>query len=98
MSRVKLEVEYLWEQNLTLTQSLAWCDSVRNLQMDVINTLSDMMDTSEKQNMNLQSQILHERAKTELGQYQVKRHKRLKWVFVGTTVVTTTLLTLSLLK
>lgn len=96
-ARVKLEYLYLDSLNMTLKQSLYWCDSINLVQGDVIFQLDDLLMIKEDQIVNLKSQIVLGQDKFGLAENQIKKERRLKWIFMGTTIVMAGFLTLSLL-
>jgi ATP-dependent helicase/DNAse subunit B len=97
MAQVKLAYENVLEQNMTLLEMNRWCDSVKQAHMSVIVKLDDILQIKEEQIDNLKIQIGVNHDMFELANDQIKKERRLKWVFVGTTVVMAGFLTLSLL-
>ena len=96
MARVLLEYENVLEQNKTLWEMKVWSDSIKAMQMNTIVELDDLLRIKEEQITNKDAQIVLEREKFGLANDQIKKERRLKWVFMGTTVVMAGFLTLSL--
>jgi len=96
-ARLKLEYIHLDSINMTLYAMIAWSDSVKDMQMNIIVGLDDLVIIKEDQISNLKSQIVLEKDKFWLAGDQIKKERRLKWIFMGTTVVMAGFLTLSLL-
>ena len=97
MAQVKLAYENVLDQNKTLLEMMAWCDSVQGAQANVIFQLDDLLIIKDEQIINKNTQIVLEREKFGLAENQIKKERRLKWVFMGTTVLMAGFLTLSLL-
>ena len=96
-ARLKLEYIHLDSMNMTLTQALMHCDSVRSSQQTVIVFLDDLIIVNQEQLINQKEQIQVQREKYALAYGMVKKEKKLKWIFVGTTGFALALLALSLL-
>lgn len=97
MAQVKLAYENVLDQNKTLLEMMAWCDSVQGAQANVIFQLDDLLIIKDEQIINKNGQIVLEREKFGLAENQIKKERKLKWVFMGTTVLMAGFLTLSLL-
>jgi len=96
-ARLKLEYIHLDSMNMTLTQALAQCDSVQDVQVDVIIRLDDLLGIKEDKIVNLKLQNQMGLEMYDMADHAIKREKKLKWIFVGTTVLMAGFLTLSLL-
>lgn len=97
MARVILEYDNLLEQNKTLGEMMAWCDSVMGTQIQIIGGLDGLVDIKDEKITNLTLQNEQEREKYELAGVMIKKEKKLKWIFVGTTALMAGFLALSLL-
>ena len=97
MAQVKLAYENVLDQNKTLLEMMAWCDSVQDAQANVIFQLDDLIVIKDEQIINKNTQIVLEREKFGLAEGLIKRERKLKWIFVGTTALMAGFLALSLL-
>ena len=97
MARVKLEYTYLFEENKTLTEMMAWCDSVIGTQVIVIERMDGLLIIKDEKIVNLKHQNKQVGEIYDLVNEQVKKERKLKWIFVGTTALVAGFLTLSLL-
>ena len=97
MAQVRLAYENVLDQNKTLLEMVAWCDSVRESQTDIIIQLDDLLGIKEEKITNLTLQNEQEQVRFDLVNDQVGKQRKLKWVFMGTTVLMAGFLTLSLL-
>lgn len=97
MAQVKLAYENVLEQNLTLLEMNRWCDSVRQAHVNVIVQLDDLLMIKEEKIVNLKKQNEVSQDMFQLANDQIRKENRLKWVFVGTTVLMAGFLTLALL-
>ena len=97
MARVKLAYENVLEQNKTLWEMKQWSDSVKATQMNVIVQLDDLLTIKEDQIVNLKLQNQMGSEMYDLANREIKREKKVKWVFVGISFGLAGLLTLSLL-
>ena len=97
MAQVRLAYENVLAQNKTLWEMKQWSDSIKALQMNTIVQLDDLLIIKEDQIGNLKQQIVLERDKYGLAEGMIKKEKKLKWIFVGTTALMAGFLTLSLL-
>jgi hypothetical protein len=97
MAQVKLAYENVLAQNKTLWEMKQWNDSIKALQMNTIVGLDDLLVVKEQQIGNLKQQVALNRDMFELANDQIRKERKLKWIFVGTTAVMAGFLTLSLL-
>jgi len=97
MARVLLEYTNLLEENKTLGEMMNWCDSVMNTQVRIIASMDGLLIIKEDQIENKAGQIQLQNEKYELAEGVIKKEIRLKWIFVGTTIIMAIFLTLSLL-
>lgn len=95
-AQLKLEYINLYEDHVSLMGIMEWCDSVQSAQGSVIIQLDGLLEIKENQISNLKSQIILEQDKFGLADSQIKRERRLKFIFIGTTVLMVGFLTLSL--
>jgi len=97
MARVILEYDNLLEENHTLGEMMNWCDSVMDTQEQIIRGMDGLIIIKDEKitNLKLQNEQIFEMF--DLVNDQVKKEKKLKWIFIGTTTFVVTLLTLSLL-
>jgi hypothetical protein len=97
MAQVKLAYENILDQNKTLLEMTQWCDSVRETQANIIVQMDDLIVIKDEQIINKNTQIVLEREKFGLADEQTRKERKLKWVFMGTTILMAGFLTLSLL-
>ena len=97
MARVKLEYIHLDSLNMSLVEALNHCDSVKDAQRNVIIQLDDLLGIKEDQIENLKQQNVQHEYKYVLSAGVAKKERKLKWIFLGSTVVMAGFLALSLL-
>lgn len=85
-ARLKLEYLSLLEENKSIHQMLGWCDSVRTTHMNVVIQLDDILSIKEEKIRNLQAQYNLAEGKYDLANTQLKKEKRKKGFFIGTTI------------
>ena len=94
---MKLEYIHLDSLNMSLVEALNHCDSVKDAQRNVIIQLDDLLGIKEDQIENLKQQNVQYEYKYVLSAGAIKKERKLKWIFLGSTVVMAGFLTLSLL-
>ena len=97
IARVKLEYTHLFEENKTLHEMMTWCDSVMGTQVIVIERMDGLLIIKDEKIVNLKSQNKQVLGMYELAGVMIKKERKLKWIFMGTTIVVVGFLTLSLL-
>ena len=76
---------------------VAWCDSIKEAQANIIVQLDDLLLIKDEQIINKNMQIVLGREKFGLAENQIEKERKLKWIFLGSTVVMAGFLALSLL-
>ncbi len=76
---------------------MAWCDSVMGTQVVVIEGLDGLLIIKDEKIVNLKLQNEQALGMFDLVNDQVKKERKLKWIFAGTTILVAGFLTLSLL-
>ncbi len=97
MAQVKLAYENVLDQNKTLLEMVAWCDSIKDTQENVIVQLDDLLMIKEQQIENKSAQIVLEQEKYGLAGAQIRKERNLKRLFMMSTLFMAGFLTLSLL-
>jgi len=97
MAQVKLAYENILDQNKTLLEMIQWCDSVEATHENIIVQLDDLLGIKEEKIINLKLQNQMGLEMYDMADHEIKREKKLKWIFVGTTTLLAGFLALSLL-
>lgn len=96
LARVKLEFINLFEENKNLHQIIIWCDSIDATQKTIIKEKNVLLNIKDDKIRNLQNQNEQEIAKYSLANDQIKKERKNKYIFMGTTIGAVILLTISL--
>jgi len=98
LARVKIEYTFLLEQNKSLTEMLTWCDSIGRLDCIALEQKDIELKLKDDMLYNREQVIIHWEEKYDLSATHVKKERRRKYLYMGTTASALALLVFSLVQ